>query len=99
MACPCSSLVILIVLSSCLIGQAQSGRHSSKPLSPPTSTAPTTPPNESEPTATTEKPVEKIAGKQQNVIVGMDDRSSAYYIQPYMADAVMRGFTEKFNGV
>jgi hypothetical protein len=91
------SLGILIILSCCLAGQAQSGRRSPKPLSPPTSTAPTTTPatKEAEPTA----PAEKPAIKQQNVIVAMDDRSSAYYIPAYMTDAVMRGFTSKFNGV
>ena len=99
------SLGILIILSCCLAGQAQSGRRSPKPLSPPTSTtpAPTTPATketesavkEAESSASAEKP----AIKQQNVIVGMDDRSSAYYIPPYMTDAVMRGFTSKFNGV
>jgi len=29
----------------------------------------------------------------------MDAQSTAYYIPPYMADAVMRGFTAKFNAM
>jgi hypothetical protein len=90
----CGSLCVAVVLSCCLVGQAQSGRRSPKPLSPPTPTAPTTPPpKESETPTTPEKP----PLKQRTVIVGMDAQSTAYYIQPYFADAVMRGFTAKFN--
>ena len=92
----CGSLCAAVVLSCCLVGQAQSGRRSPKPLSPPTPTAPTatttTPSKESE-TPTPEKP----PLKQRTVIAGMDAQSTAYYIQPYYADAVMRGFTAKFN--
>lgn len=95
-ACARNSISVLIVLSCCLAGQAQSGRRSPKPLSPPTSTtAPTTPTKEAEPTPA---PTEKPALKQQNLIVGIDGRTMAYYIPPYMSDAVMRGFTGKFDG-
>jgi hypothetical protein len=92
----CGSLCVSVVLSFCLVAQAQSGRRSQKPLSPPTPTAPTTPsPKESEQPPTPEKP----PLKQRLVIAGMDAQSSAYYIPPYMADAVMRGFTAKFSAM
>lgn len=92
---PCGALCLLIVLGCALVGQAQSGRRSPKPLSPPTPTAPATPPTKESETPTPEKP----PVKQRVVIAGMDAQSTAYYIQPYYADAVLRGFTGKFDAM
>lgn len=89
----CGSLCVSIVLSCGLVAQAQSGRRSPKPLSPPTPTASTPSPKESAQPPTPEKP----PIKQRIVIAGMDTQGIAYSIPPYMADAVMRGFTSKFD--
>lgn len=74
----------------CCLGQAQSGRRATKPLSPPTITPP---PKESEqPPAPKPKP----APKQQTLIAGME-RSMDFPL--YMSDAVWNGFIERFNKV
>jgi hypothetical protein len=86
------SLCVLFALANCLVGQAQSGRRAPKPLSPPTIN---TPPPASQPPPAQNKP----ALKQQTLIVGLDERSTASYIPQYMSEAVWRGFIEKFHEV
>jgi hypothetical protein len=84
-------LGVLFLLSSCFIGQAQSGRRAPKPVSPPMET-----PSRAEPEPTP-TPQNKPALKQQKLIVGMDDRSVSLYVPLYMSDAVWRGFIERFK--
>lgn len=70
------------------LGQAQSGRRATKPLSPPTTTPP---PKESE-----QPPSPKPAPKQQTLIAGME---ASMDIPLYLSDAVWNGFIERFSKV
>ena len=81
-----ASLSLFFVLMVCGLGQAQSGRRATKPLSPPTTTPPS---KESEP-----PPAPKPVLKQQTLIAGME---ASMDIPLYMSDAVWSGFIERFN--
>jgi hypothetical protein len=83
------SLCLLFILALCCVGQAQSGRRSSKPPSPPTPT-----PAEAEQPST---PKDKPAEKQRTLIAGMSDELGAAYIPGYMSDDVWRGFLDRFK--
>lgn len=85
------TLCLLFILALCSVGQAQSGRRSPKPISPPT---PTPAPAESGPLSTAK---DKPAQKQQTLIAGMSDELGSVYIPGYMLDAVWRGFIERFK--
>ncbi|MGB9178727.1 MAG: hypothetical protein WCB68_05710 [Pyrinomonadaceae bacterium] len=85
-------LCLLLTLTTITVVQAQSGRRSPKPLSPPTP-APT--PKESE----TPAPANKPAEPQQKLIVGMSDMGSTLNIPRYMSEAVWSGFVERFKGI
>lgn len=84
-------LCLFFILALSFMGQAQSGRRSPKPISPPTPTP--APPEPEQPTAPREKP----AVKRQTLIVGMNDELGAVYIPAYMSDEVWRGFIERFK--
>jgi hypothetical protein len=85
------SLGLLFILALCTVGQAQSGRRSPKPISPPTP-APT--PAAAEPPSTAK---DRAAQKQQTLIAGMSDDLGSVYVPGYMLDAVWRGFVERFK--
>ncbi|HEX8141031.1 MAG TPA: hypothetical protein VF553_00440 [Pyrinomonadaceae bacterium] len=87
-------LSLLLLILSCSIAGAQSGRRAPKPLSP---TSPTQPPKEPEP----QQPAAQArpAVKEQTLIVGMDGASWSLNIPLYMSDAVMSGFIERFRGL
>lgn len=85
-------LCLMFTLTLCCAAQAQSGRRSPKPLSPPTP-APT--PKESETPAPASKPAEPT----QKLIVGMDEMGGALMIPRYMSDAVWSGFVGEFRGL
>lgn len=83
---------IISILLLCSVGQAQSGRRSTKPISPTPSLPP---PSEPE----TPLPKSKPAQPQQKLIVGIDKLSGSINIPQYMFDAVWNGFLERFRGV
>lgn len=87
------SLGVPFILAICLIGQAQSGRRSPKPLSPPTNTP--SPAESEQPPPSGNKP----AIKPQKLVVGMDDSSASSYIPQYISDEVWRGFIGRLNGI
>lgn len=80
------SLGVLFLLMATCVGQAQSGRRATKPLSPPTATQPA---KESEP-----PPTPKPAIKTQTLTAGVE---ASLDIPLYLSDAVWNGFVERFG--
>jgi hypothetical protein len=83
------ALPVLLLLASCVIGQAQSGRRQAKPMSPPP--PPITTESESPP------PQNKPALPKQTLIVGMDELTNSIRIPTYVSEAIWNGFMERLR--
>ena len=83
------SLCLLFTLTLLSTVQAQSGRRSPKPLSPPTPL-----PKESE---TPAPAASKTEEPQQKLIVGLDDMGGSMMIPRYISEDVWSGFVQRFK--